>query len=99
MSPETRARALEKLELMTDQIGYPATWRSYEGLVIDRGPYVLNVYRAAAFEVRRQLAQIGKPTDRTEWQMTPQTVNAYYDPSLNQIVFPAAILQPPFFDP
>jgi putative endopeptidase len=84
---------------MTDQIGYPEEWRSYAGLEIDRGPYVLNVFRAAAFELRRQLAQIGKPTDRREWEMTPQTVNAYYDPSLNQIVFPAGILQSPFFDP
>lgn len=99
MSPVTRQRALDKLALMADKIGYPDVWRSYEGLVIDRGPYVLNVFRAASFELQRQLAQIGKPTDRGEWQMTPQTVNAYYDPSMNQIVFPAGILQPPFFDP
>jgi putative endopeptidase len=99
MSPETRRRALEKLDLMSDQIGYPEKWLSYEGLEIDRGPFLHNVFRAAAFETERQLAQIDKPTDRTEWEMTPQTVNAYYDPSLNQIVFPAGILQSPFFDP
>jgi putative endopeptidase len=99
MSPETRRSALDKLDLMTDQIGYPDAPRSYAGLIIDRGPYVDNVWRAAAFEWQRQLAQIDQPTDRREWGMTPQTVNAYYDPSLNQIVFPAGILQPPFFDP
>lgn len=98
MSEPTRRRALEKLDRMTDQIGYPETWRSYEGLDIDRGPYMENAFRAAAFETHRQLAQIGQPTDRMEWEMTPQTVNAYYDPALNQIVFPAGILQPPFFE-
>lgn len=97
MSPETRGRALEKLQLMTNRIGYPERWRDYTGLTIDRGPFVLNVLRGAAFEVRRQLDKIGQPVDRGEWEMTPQTVNAYYDPSLNVIVFPAGILQPPFF--
>jgi putative endopeptidase len=98
MSPETRARALEKLHLMTDRVGYPDQWLDYSSLEINQGPYVLNVLRAAAFEVRRQLEKIGQPVDREEWEMTPQTVNAYYNPSLNEIVFPAGILQPPFFD-
>ncbi|MFS8067518.1 MAG: M13 family metallopeptidase [Byssovorax sp.] len=97
MSPETRGRALEKLQRMTNKIGYPERWRDYTGLTIDRGPFVLNVLRASAFEVRQKLDKIGKPVDRGEWEMTPQTVNAYYDPSLNVIVFPAGILQPPFF--
>lgn len=98
MSPETRTHALEKLHLMADKVGYPDRWRDYSALVVDQGPYVLNVLRAAAFEVRRQLDKIGQPVDRGEWEMTPQTVNAYYNPSLNEIVFPAGILQPPFFD-
>jgi putative endopeptidase len=99
MGPETRERALDKLGRMANHIGYPDVWRSYDGLVVDRGSYIQNVFRAAAFEMQRQLAQIGQPTDRGEWLMTPQTVNAYYDPSTNQMVFPAGILQPPFFDP
>jgi putative endopeptidase len=98
MSPATRARAKEKLDLMIDRVGYPDRWRDYSGLEINRGPYVLNVLRAAAFEVSRQLQKIGQPVDREEWEMTPQTVNAYYNPALNEIVFPAGILQPPFFD-
>jgi putative endopeptidase len=98
MSPETRRRAIEKLDLMTNRIGYPDRFRDYSGLSIDRGPYVLNVLRGNVFEWRRELDKIGKPVDREEWGMLPQTVNAYYDPSLNEIVFPAGILQPPFFD-
>ena len=98
MSPETRERALEKLHLMVDGVGYPDRWLDYSGLHIDWGSYVLNVLRASAFEVRRQLDKIGQPVDRGEWEMTPQTVNAYYNPALNEIVFPAGILQPPFFD-
>ncbi|APR76167.1 Metallopeptidase [Minicystis rosea] len=98
MSPETRARAQEKLDLMTNKIGYPDVWRDYGGLEIDRGSYVQNAFRASAFEFRRSMAKIDKPTDRTEWEMTPQTVNAYYNPALNEIVFPAGILQAPFFD-
>ena len=98
MSPETRARAQEKLQLMTEKIGYPDRWPDYSRLTIDSGPYALNVFRAAAFEVRRELDRIGQPINREEWEMTPQTVNAYYDPSRNVIVFPAGILQPPFFD-
>ncbi|MGA2396805.1 MAG: M13 family metallopeptidase [Steroidobacteraceae bacterium] len=99
MSPATRAAAQQKLDLMQLRIGYPDQWRDYAGLVIDRGPYVLNVMRANAFEVQRQLAKIGKPVDRSEWYMTPQTVNAYYDPSMNSLTVPAGILQPPYFDP
>jgi len=99
MSPATRAQAIQKLSLIEEKIGYPDVWRDYSKLQIDRGSYVMNVLRANEFEHRRQLAKIGKPVDRTEWGMTPQTVNAYYNPSLNEIVFPAGILQPPFFDP
>ncbi|HET7586667.1 MAG TPA: M13 family metallopeptidase [Gammaproteobacteria bacterium] len=99
MSTETKKQALKKLSMITEKIGYPEKWRDYSGLKIDRGPYVLNVLRAAEFETARQLDKIGKPVDRSKWQMTPQTVNAYYDPSMNEIVFPAGILQPPFFNP
>ncbi|MGH8278541.1 MAG: M13-type metalloendopeptidase, partial [Gammaproteobacteria bacterium] len=84
---------------MGERIGYPDKWRDYSALTIDRGPYVLNILRANAFESQRELAKIGKPVDRNEWFMTPQTVNAYYDPSMNNINFPAGILQPPFFNP
>jgi len=98
MSPATRAAALEKLQQMELRVGYPDRWRDYSGLKIDRGPYVLNVLRAREFEQRRQFAKIGKPVDRSEWSMTPQTVNAYYDPSLNSLNIPAGILQPPYFD-
>ena len=99
MSPATRTQAVEKLDQMIHRVGYPDKWRDYAGLDVDRGPYVLNALRAKAFEARRELDKIGKPVDREEWDMTPQTVNAYYDPSRNEIVFPAGILQPPFFDP
>ena len=99
MSPATREQAIRKLSLIDEKIGYPDTWRDYSKLQIERGSYVMNVLRANEFEYRRELAKIGKPVDRTEWGMTPQTVNAYYNPSLNEIVFPAGILQPPFFDP
>ncbi len=98
MSPATRAAAIEKLRQMELRIGYPDHWRDYSGLKIDRGPYVLNVLRAREFEQQRQYAKIGKPVDRGEWTMTPQTVNAYYDPSLNSLNIPAGILQPPYFD-
>ena len=97
MTPSTRSAALQKLELMELRVGYPDTWRDYSDLAIGRGPYVLNVLRAKAFEQRRQLAKIGKPVDRGEWGMTPQTVNAYYDASLNSLNVPAGILQPPYF--
>ncbi len=99
MAPATRQAAIAKLDLMGERIGYPDKWRDYSTLRIDRGPYVLNVMRANEFEQRRELNKIGKPVDRSEWLMTPQEVNAYYYPPMNNINFPAGILQPPFFDP
>ena len=99
MSPHTRAKALAKLDAFSPKIGYPVRWRDYAALEIDPADLVGNVRRVAAFEFDRQLAKIGGPVDRDEWFMTPQTVNAYYNPGMNEIVFPAAILQPPFFDP
>ena len=99
MTPETRKAAIKKLDLMGERIGYPDKWRDYSALQIERGPYVLNVMRANEFEQKRELNKIGKPVDKNEWGMTPQTVNAYYDPCMNNINFPAGILQPPFFDP
>jgi putative endopeptidase len=98
MSEDTRARALAKLEQFTPKIGYPDLWRDYRALQIRRGDLLGNVRRSAAFELERELGKLGRPVDRTEWFMTPQTVNAYYNPGMNEIVFPAAILQPPFFD-
>jgi putative endopeptidase len=98
MTPATRERALEKLEAFTPKIGYPAKWRDYSALSIDAASLIANVRAASEFEFRRQLAKIGAPIDRDEWFMTPQTVNAYYNPGFNEIVFPAAILQWPFFD-
>jgi putative endopeptidase len=99
MSPETKQRALDKLDRFTSKIGYPDTWRDYSSLVIDRDDLLGSVRRAAAFESDRNLAKIGREIDRDEWHMTPQTVNAYYNPGMNEIVFPAAILRWPFFDP
>jgi len=99
MQPKTREEALRKLDAMAVKIGYPAKWRDYSGLAVDRDVYVLNVMQAQEFQTRFDLGKIGKPVDRTQWEMTPPTVNAYYNPSLNEIVFPAGILQPPFFDP
>ena len=99
MDEPTKQEALKKLAAFTVKIGYPDKWRDYSLLKIDRGPYVLNVARADKFEVDREWKKIGKPVDRSEWGMTPPTVNAYYNPNLNEIVFPAGILQPPFFDP
>ena len=98
MDDATKQEALKKLSSFTVKIGYPDKWRDYSTLKIDRGPYVLNAARAAMFEVERQLKKIGKPVDRSEWGMTPPTVNAYYNPNMNEIVFPAGILQPPFFN-
>lgn len=98
MGEETRARALDKLAAFTPKIGYPDTWRDYSALHIDRHDLVGNARRSAQFERARDLAKIGGPVDRGEWFMYPQTVNAYYNPGMNEIVFPAAILQPPFFD-
>ena len=99
MSPATRKQALAKLAAFTRKIGYPDKWRDYSAYSVDRGPYALNQMRGAQFEFKRDLNKIGKPVDRTEWGMTPPTVNAYYNPEMNEIVFPAGILQPPFFDP
>ncbi len=99
MSPETKQQALAKLAAFTPKIGYPDTWRDYTALRIDRDDLYGNVGRATEFEYMRNINKLGKPIDRAEWGMTPQTVNAYYNPELNEIVFPAAILQPPFFDP
>ena len=99
MAPETRAKARAKLAGFTPKIGYPDKWRDYSGLEIKRDDLLGNVARANQFEYRRSIAKLGKPIDRSEWGMSPQTVNAYANPLLNEIVFPAAILQPPFFDP
>jgi putative endopeptidase len=97
MDETTKQKALEKLAAFQVKIGYPEKWRDYSTLMIDRGPFVLNELRAENFESKRELNKIGKPVDRTEWGMTPPTVNAYYNPKMNEIVFPAGILQPPFF--
>ncbi|MGE5346355.1 MAG: M13 family metallopeptidase [Acidithiobacillales bacterium] len=97
MGPETKKAALAKLAAFGVKIGYPDTWRDYSKLEITRGSYFENVLRADAFEAKRDLDKLGKPVDRTEWGMTPPTVNAYYSPTMNEIVFPAGILQPPFF--
>jgi predicted metalloendopeptidase len=99
MDDATRAKALVKLDAFNVKIGYPDKWRDYRKLHIDRGAYVLNVLHASEFALEFNLSKIGKPVDRTLWEMTPPTVNAYYDPAMNEIVFPAGILQPPFFDP
>ena len=98
MGEETRRRALDKLDKFTPKIGYPVRWRDYSALEVAADDLLGNVRRASAFELDRELGKIGKPIDRDEWFMTPQTVNAYYNPGMNEIVFPAAILQPPFFD-
>ena len=99
MTPETKAKALEKLSKFGVKIGYPDVWRDYSKLEIKPGDLVGNLEAASSFAWDYQLSHLGKPIDRTEWGMTPQTVNAYYSPTRNEIVFPAAILQPPFFDP
>ena len=98
MTPATKQRALEKLHAVANKIGYPDQWRDYSALSIARDDEMDNVLRAREFEFHRQLAKIGKPVDRGEWQMTPPTVNAYYDPQMNNINFPAGVLQPPLFD-
>ncbi len=97
MSPETKQKGIEKLHTINVKIGYPDKWRDYSGLAIKDDAYVLNVLRANKFETEFYLAKINKPVDKLEWGMSPQTVNAYYSPDKNEIVFPAAILQPPFF--
>ena len=99
MSPATREQAIKKLSAINLKIGYPDKWRDYSAYKVDRGPYVENILRGNAFEFARDISKIGKPVDRNEWGMTPPTVNAYYSAPLNEIVFPAGILQPPFFDP
>ena len=99
MGPETRKAAHEKLAGMRNKIGYPERWRDYSAVVVKRGDFAGNVARATAFETARQLAKIGKPVDRTEWGMTPPTVNAYYNPSMNDMNFPAGVLLPPLWDP
>jgi endothelin-converting enzyme/putative endopeptidase len=98
MDATTKERAREKARAVFDKIGYPEKWKTYDGLVTDRGTFLGNHMRSMAYENARDLKKIGKPLDRALWQMTPPTVNAYYKPSLNEIVFPAGILQPPFFN-
>jgi putative endopeptidase len=98
MTEVTRARAIEKLDKFTPKIGYPVTWRDYSALSVSADNLLANIAAVNEFEFQRELGKIGKPIDRNEWFMTPQTINAYYNPGLNEIVFPAAILQFPFFD-
>jgi endothelin-converting enzyme/putative endopeptidase len=99
MGTASKQQALEKLHSIVNKIGYPDKWRDYSALEIVRGDFAGNVRRSIIFESKRQLAKIGKPADRGEWGMTPPTVNAYYDPQMNDINFPAGVLQPPLFDP
>jgi endothelin-converting enzyme/putative endopeptidase len=99
MGDETRQQALVKLQGMVNKIGYPDKWRDYSSVQIVPGDFLADVNRSAEFEARRELAKIGKPVDRAEWDMTPPTVNAYYNPQMNDINFPAGVLQPPLFDP
>jgi putative endopeptidase len=99
MSPQTKTKALEKLHEFTPKIGYPSHWRDYSAYVVKRDDLIGDIQRAATFEWNREVKRINQPVDKTEWGMTPPTINAYYNPSFNEIVFPAAILQPPFFDP
>jgi len=99
MSDTTKAQASGKLAAFTNKIGYPDKWRDYSTLTIKPGPFLDNQIAVREYERRRELARIGQPLDRAEWGMTPPTVNAYYNPQMNEIVFPAGILQPPFFDP
>ena len=99
MTEPTKVRALEKLRGIANKIGYPDRWRDYSSVTITCGDFAGNVLRANAFESRRELAKIGKPVDRGEWEMTPPTVNAYYNPQMNDINFPAGVLQPPLYDP
>ncbi|HVS79762.1 MAG TPA: M13 family metallopeptidase [Candidatus Paceibacterota bacterium] len=99
MSPATKKKALAKLAAISRKLGYPSKWKSYKGLDIRPDEYFQNAMRALRLERRREIGRYGKKVDRTEWFMTPQTVNAYYSPNMNEIAFPAGILQPPFFDP
>ncbi len=98
MGEGTKKQAQEKLSLFTTKIGYPDEWKNYDALTIGTDSLAANLMAAAEFETNRNLDKLGKPIDRNEWHMTPQTINAYYNPTMNEIVFPAAILQPPFFN-
>src|SRR5258708_13439992 len=93
-----RKKALAKVDRFFARIGHPAKWRAYSSVEIRPGAYLANVRAATEFEVKRRLAMLGKPVDKTEWRMSPPTGNAYFDPTPNNINFPAGILQPPFFD-
>jgi endothelin-converting enzyme/putative endopeptidase len=99
MSPETKKQALVKLNGIRNKVGYPEKWRDYSSVQITPGDFFANYRSAATFEVHRDLNKIGKPVDRNEWGMTPPTVNAYYNPQMNDINFPAGVLQPPLYDP
>jgi endothelin-converting enzyme/putative endopeptidase len=99
MTAPTKQRALEKLHAIANKVGYPDRWRDYSSVDVTRGDFIGNVTRATVFESNRDLAKIGRPVDRGEWGMTPPTVNAYYNPQMNDINFPAGVLQPPLFDP
>jgi endothelin-converting enzyme/putative endopeptidase len=99
MSAATKARALDKLHSIVNKVGYPDRWRDYGEMQVSRNDFVANVQRGNVFEAQRRLAKIGQPVDKGEWGMTPQTVNAYYDAQMNDINFPAAVLQAPLFDP
>jgi putative endopeptidase len=99
MSPETKAQALKKLTGIRNKIGYPDKWRDYSSVEIARADFAGDIARAGEFEHRRIINKVGKPVDRGEWGMTPPTVNAYYDPQMNDINFPAGVLQPPLYDP
>src|SRR5207248_6154647 len=99
MSPATRAKALDKIRQFTPKIGYPTHWRDYSAYDVKPADLIGDVQRGQLFDWNRQLVRINQPVDKSEWGMTPPTINAYYNPSFNEIVFPAAILQPPFFDP
>jgi putative endopeptidase len=98
MTEPTRRKALAKFDRFFAKIGYPAKWRDYSSVVIQSGAFLANVRAATEFEVKRRLAMLGQPVDKAEWRMSPPTVNAYFDPTANNINFPAGILQPPFFD-
>jgi len=99
MSPETKQKALKKIGTFTKKIGYPDVWKSYDGLEVAKGDHMKNVKAIRKFGFHKMLADIGQPSDKNRWYMSPQTVNAYYDPTKNEVVFPAGILQPPFFTP
>src|SRR6185437_12151366 len=98
MGPETKKQALEKLHSVVNKVGYPDKWRDYSSIAIKANDFLGNVQRAVAFESHRELNKIGKPLDRGEWGMTPPTVNAYYNPQMNDINFPAGVLEPPLYD-